>query len=192
MKTTWPAVSSPPRTATAGASSTSRPSPTTTRPRASADPLGREPGEWLTSARGRTVAEWEQIRIQAGSRVFAALYQGRPSPDAGNVWQRQWWRRYHEPLWSQHPDVPAPTWSAMCDELVMSWDMSFKDTKGSDYVAAGVLARRGADVFLLDVIRKRLSFPDTIVAFAALVARWPQVAAKYVEDKANGPRSSRR
>lgn len=151
------------------------------------DPLGREPGEWLTSARGRTVAEWEQIRIQAGSRVFAALYQGRPSPDAGNVWQRHWWRRYSVPLWSQHPDRPDAYVVRECDELIMSWDMTFKDTKGSDYVAAGVLARRGADVFLLDVIRKRLSFPDTLVAFAALVARWPQVAAKYVEDKANGP-----
>jgi predicted phage terminase large subunit-like protein len=151
------------------------------------DPLGREPGEWLTSARGRTAAEWEQIRIQAGSRVFAALYQGRPSPDAGNVWQRQWWRRYHEPLWSQHPDHPDAYRVNGCDEVVMSWDMTFKDTKGSDYVAAGVLARRGADVFLLDVIRKRLSFPDTLVAFAAFVARWPQAAAKYVEDKANGP-----
>lgn len=151
------------------------------------DPLGREPGEWLTSARGRTIAEWEQIRIQAGSRVFAALYQGRPSPDAGNVWQRQWWRRYHEPLWSQHPDYPDAYRVNGCDEVTMSWDMTFKDTKGSDYVAAGVLARRGADVFLLDVIRKRLSFPDTIVAFARLAARWPDAVRKLVEDKANGP-----
>jgi predicted phage terminase large subunit-like protein len=151
------------------------------------DPLGRKPGEWLQSARGRTVPEWEQIKIQAGSRVFAALYQGRPSPDAGNVWQRQWWRRYHEPLWSQHPDIPGAYLVRECDEMVMSWDMTFKDTKGSDYVAAGVFARRGASVFLLDVIRKRLSFPDTLVAFAAFTARWPQAAAKYVEDKANGP-----
>jgi predicted phage terminase large subunit-like protein len=151
------------------------------------DPLGRDPGEWLASARGRTTAEWEQIRIQAGSRVFAALYQGRPSPDAGNVWQRQWWRRYHEPLWSQHPDYADAYRVNGCDEVVMSWDMTFKDTKGSDYVAGGVLARRGADVFVLDVIRKRLSFPDTLIAFAAFVARWPQAAAKYVEDKANGP-----
>jgi predicted phage terminase large subunit-like protein len=151
------------------------------------DPLGREPGEWLTSARGRTAAEWEQIRIQAGSHVFAALYQGRPSPDAGNVWLRHWWRRYHEPLWSQHPDHPGAYRVNGCDEVIMSWDMTFKDTKGSDYVAAGILARRGADVFLLDVIRKRLSFPDTLVAFAAFVARWPDAVRKLVEDKANGP-----
>ena len=106
------------------------------------DPLGREPGEWLTSARSRTVAEWEQIRIQAGSRVFAALYQGRPSPDAGNVWQRQWWRRYSVPLWSQHPDRPDAYVVHEADELVMSWDMAFKDTKSSDYVVGQVWARR--------------------------------------------------
>jgi predicted phage terminase large subunit-like protein len=151
------------------------------------DPLGREPGEWMESARGRTPAEWEEIRIESGSRVFAALYQGRPSPDTGNVWLRGWWRRYHEPIWSQHPEIPGAYLVRDVDEVVMSWDLTFKDTKGSDYVAAGVLARRGADVYLLDVVRKRLSFTDTITAFAALVARWPQATRKLIEDKANGP-----
>jgi predicted phage terminase large subunit-like protein len=150
------------------------------------DPLGRNPGEWLQSARGRTNADWEQIRIQAGSRVFAALYQGRPSPDQGNVWLRQWWRRYQVPLWSQHPDVADAYRVHECDEMVMSWDMAFKDTKSSDYVVGQVWARRGADVFLLDQVHKRLSFTDTLVAFRAMVARWPQATAKYVEDKANG------
>jgi predicted phage terminase large subunit-like protein len=150
------------------------------------DPLGRAPGEWLESARGRTVADWEQIRIQSGSRVFTALYQGRPSPDAGNVWQRHWWRRYNVPLWSQHPDHPEAFIVRECDEMVMSWDMAFKDTKSSDYVVGQVWARRGADVFLLDQVHKRLSFTDTLVAFTALAARWPQATRKLVEDKANG------
>lgn len=150
------------------------------------DPLGREPGEWLTSARGRTVAEWEEIRIQAGSRVFSALYQGRPSPDAGNVWQRPWWRRYGVPLWSQHPTVPDAYWVDECDELIMSWDMTFKDTKSSDFVVGQVWARRGANVYLLDQIHKRLSFTDTLMAFKAMVARWPQATKKLVEDRANG------
>lgn len=150
------------------------------------DALGREPGEWLTSARGRTPAEWEAIRIQVGTRVFNALYQGRPSPDAGNVWQRPWWRRYREPLWSQHPDVPGAYVVEDCDELIMSWDMAFKDTKSSDYVVGQVWARRGASVYLLDQVHKRLSFTDTVTAFKAMVARWPGATAKYVEDKANG------
>lgn len=150
------------------------------------DPLGREPGEWLVSARGRTTAEWEQIKLQAGTRTFTALYQGRPSPDSGNVWHRNWWRRYATPLWSQHPTIADAYQVREYDELVMSWDMAFKDTKASDYVVGQVWARRGADVFLLDQVRRRLSFTDTVTAFQAMVRRWPQAGAKLVEDKANG------
>jgi predicted phage terminase large subunit-like protein len=150
------------------------------------DPLGRAPGEWLSSARQRTEAEWEAIRIQAGTRVFTSLYQGRPSPEAGNVWKRPWWRRYTVPLWSQHPTVPDAYRISEYDELIMSWDMAFKDTAASDFVVGQVWVRRGADVFLIDQVRKRMSFTETLTAFKAMVRRWPQTGAKLVEDKANG------
>lgn len=146
------------------------------------DPLGRKPGQWLKSARGRTDAQWDAIRVRAGSRVFSALYQGRPSPDTGNVWQRQWWQRFVAPLWTEVDGVCR----IECDELLMSWDMTFKDTKASDFVVGQVWARKGADVFLVDQVHKRLSFTRTLAAFEALVAKWPQAKAKLVEDKANG------
>jgi predicted phage terminase large subunit-like protein len=150
------------------------------------DPLGRKPGEWLKSARRRTVAQWEAIRIARGSRVFNALYQGRPSPDTGNVWKRPWWRRYDRLLWSQHPDDPDAYRVDGFDEVIQSWDMAFKDTKGSDFVVGQVWARKGPDVYLLYQIRKRLSFTDTLAAFKAVTKMWPQATAKLVEDKANG------
>lgn len=150
------------------------------------DPLGRQVGEWLSSARQRTTEEWEAIRIQAGTRVFTSLYQGRPSPEAGNVWKRHWWRRYSTPLWSQHPTRPDAWVVHEYDEMVMSWDMAFKDTKSSDFVVGQVWVRRGADVFLVDQIRKRMTFTETVTAFKALVGRWPQTGVKLVEDKANG------
>lgn len=59
------------------------------------DALGREPGEWLESTRGRTATDWEQIRRDVGERTWAALYQGRPAPLEGGVFQRSWfdtWR----------------------------------------------------------------------------------------------------
>lgn len=150
------------------------------------DLLGRKPGEWLKSARGRTASEWEQIRISVGSRVFTALYQGRPSPDAGNVWQRQWWRRYQEPLWSQHPTTPEAWLVHDADEILISVDCAFKDTKSSDFVVMQVWARRGAMAYLVDQVRKRLSFTDTVTALLALIAKWPQASRKLIEDKANG------
>lgn len=54
------------------------------------DALGRPAGEWLVSARGRTLAEWEQTRADVGERVFAALYQGRPAPLAGGIFEQAW------------------------------------------------------------------------------------------------------
>jgi len=151
-----------------------------------ADPLGREPGEWLQSARRRTPAEWEAIRIQAGSRTFNSLYQGRPSPDTGDVWKRAWWRRYTTPLWSQHPVSPGAYVVPEADEMVISVDAAFTDSAQSDFVVMQVWARRGADVFLLDQVHKRLSFTDTVVAFRALVDKWPGAVRRLVESRANG------
>ncbi len=148
------------------------------------DPLGRQPGEWLTSARGRTVEDWHAIRTRVGERVFNALYQGRPSPETGDVWKRQWWRRYDTPLWSD--DGTGRAWRVDADEVLMSWDMTFKDTKSSDFVVGQVWARKGANVYLLDQVHKRLSFTDTVTAFQGLCERWPQASMKLVEDKANG------
>jgi predicted phage terminase large subunit-like protein len=152
------------------------------------DPLGREPGEWMISARRRTVRGWLRRQKDAGVRAFTSLYQGRPSPGLGNVWLRTWWRRYSVPLWSQHPTIPGAWWidPQEFDQLIMSWDMAFKDTKSSDYVVGQVWLRRGANAYLLDQVRKRLSFTDTLTAFTAMHERWPQAVAKLVEDKANG------
>ena len=148
------------------------------------DPLGREPDEFMVSARGRTQAQWESTKGGVAPRIWSALYQGRPTPDSGDVFNRTWWRRYDVPIWSQQPDgsyvVPGAS------EVIQSWDMAFKDKSNSDFVAGQVWARRGADVYLVDQVHARLSFTDTIAAFRRLVAKWPQASAKLVEDKANG------
>ena len=147
------------------------------------DPLGREPGEFMVSARGRSREQWETTKTVTSARLWSAMYQGRPSPETGNVWQRTWWRRYEQPLWTMADDG---SWRVDCDEMVLSWDMAFKDTRGSDYVVGQVWARRGAEVYLLDQVHKRLSFTDTMTAFTAQCKLWPQAVAKLVEDKANG------
>ncbi|MEV8638108.1 phage terminase large subunit [Streptosporangium sp. NPDC051023] len=148
------------------------------------DPLGREPGEFMLSARGRTRAQWEAIKVRSGSRTWASLYQGRPTPAAGDVFLRHWWKEYSSPRWIVRPD--GTHWAPGADEVVMSWDMAFKDTAASDYVVGQVWARYGLEVFLLDQVRGRLSFVDTCAEFRRLAAKWPQAIAKYVEDKANG------
>jgi predicted phage terminase large subunit-like protein len=148
------------------------------------DVLGRSPGEYLESTRGRTPEQWEAIKKRAGSRVWNALYQGRPAPTEGGIFKRGDWRTYTTPLWVEEEGVCRTTGDA--DELIMSWDMTFKASKASDYVVGQVWLKRGPNVYLLDQVRRRMTFTETLTAVKALVAKWPQCSAKLVEDKANG------
>ncbi|QGJ93452.1 terminase [Arthrobacter phage Mufasa8] len=147
------------------------------------DALGREPGQTLNSARGKR--DWAAIARRVGSRVWNALYQGRPSASEGNLFKRAYWMRYSTPMWTAHDDgtCTIPTGDG---SLVMSWDMTFKDTKGSDYVVGQVWLHRGPNAYLLDQVRRRMTFTETVKAVEAMAAKWPQCVVKLVEDKANG------
>lgn len=154
------------------------------------DPLGRKPGDYLESTRrnrrGRplTRKQWEAIKTRAGSRTWNALYQGRPAPVEGGIFQRDRWAEYDIPLWLDRPDGSRVTTGF--DLVLQSWDMAFKDTKQSDFVVGQVWARRGIDMFLLDQVRGRWDFPETCRQVERLSAKWPDALLKVVEDKANG------
>lgn len=148
------------------------------------DILGRQPGEFMRSARGRSRAEWEAIKIRSPQRTWTSLYQGRPAPVAGDILRRDQWQTWTGPLWTT--DEQGRNWVPGVGTLIASWDMAFKDTKSSDYVVGQVWLHRGPNAYLLEQVRRRMSFTETVAAFDAQVARWPQVTAKLVEDKANG------
>lgn len=154
------------------------------------DPLGREPEQFMTSARGRTREQWDAIKRRSGSRTWASLYQGHPTPDTGNLYPADGWARYTQPLWVVRDDGARIVPDAGRDpnvELVQSWDFTFKDTKGSDFVVGQVWMRRGPKAYLLDQVRRRAGFAESCQMMLDMTARWPQAIAKLVEDKANGP-----
>lgn len=138
------------------------------------DPLGRQPGEYMISARGRTHQQWEQRKLTAGSRTWAALYQGHPSPAEGDIFKRNWWQR-----WTRMPSLHGT--------FIQSWDLTFKGSQASDWVVGQVWLQQDANCYLLDQVRGRWGFTDTIDQIINLTARWPQATAKLIEDKANGP-----
>ncbi len=148
------------------------------------DVLGRAPGEYLQSARRRTRAMWERIKRQVGSRAWAALYQGRPSPAEGGILKRAWWRFYPQPRAVLRADG---TWHAVgAAEVILSVDCAFKDTKASDWVVIQVWGRRGTRAWLLHQVRERLDMPATAEAVKQVSAAWPQARRKLIEEKANG------
>ena len=62
------------------------------------DPLARPAGAFMLSARGRTDAEWEAKKLEVGARSWAALFQGRPAPAEGGIFQWAWIRPYRVPV----------------------------------------------------------------------------------------------
>lgn len=148
------------------------------------DILGRAVGEYMVSARRRTPEQWAARERAAGPQAWASLYQGRPTPGQGDLFPKEW-SRYKHPL---HVELPNGTCIIPgAHEVIQSWDMTFKDTASSDFVVGQLWARFGTDMYLIDMIRRRMAFTATKQAVLDFTAKWPQAAAKFVEDKANGP-----
>ncbi|MBS1983803.1 MAG: phage terminase large subunit [Bdellovibrionales bacterium] len=137
------------------------------------DALERVPGEALCPER-YDVEALSKIRAAIGSRMWEALYQQHPSAEEGNIFKRGWWKFY--------TNLPQ-----RFDQIIQSWDLSFKDTKTADFVVGQVWGKIGADKYLIDQIRERMDFPTTVRAIKSLSARYPTARTKLVEDKANGP-----
>jgi len=138
------------------------------------DPLGRAVGEPLWPEHGFDKPWAVSLKRTLGTYFWEALYQQHPSTPEGEILKRAWWKYYRVlPYDIQY--------------VIQSWDMTFKDTDGTDFVVGQVWGLRGADKYLLDQVRARMDFPTTIEAVKALTRKWPQSMAIYIEDKANGP-----
>ena len=137
------------------------------------DPLGRAVGEALCPerySRGQLLA----IRQTIGPSMFAGMYQQTPEVVGGNLWKRSWFQTWHE-----LPDEP--------DQWLQSWDLTFKGG-GSSWVVGQVWCSKGGKRYLVDQVRGRWDFVETLEQIRGMTARWPRSTGMLlVEDKANGP-----
>jgi len=138
-------------------------------------PAWQAPGEPLCP-KLFDMAALESIRNAPGMtpQAWESEYMGAPTAPEGSIIRREWLRYYTEP-----PDM-------VYDSVLCSWDCAFKDASTSDYVVGVVLARKGAKIWLLDMVRDRLDFPATCKAIKALRSKWPIASLVLVEDAANG------
>lgn len=112
----------------------------------------------------------------ASAYWWAAQYQQCPQPLGGNIFKHDGLRFYAQ------KDLPK-----RFDKVIASWDCTFKDTDGTDYVVGQVWGKSGANAYLLDQVRDRMSFSATVKAVVDLRQRWPAITEILIEDKANGP-----
>ena len=112
-----------------------------------------------------------------GELIYASQQQQRPVPQGGYVFQEDWFKYYKI--------LPA-SFDTRADGCI-SVDCAYKDLKTAAYVCLGAWGRLNTAHYLLHVIRKRMTFPETMIALRSLCDMFPWIGPKLIEDKANGP-----
>lgn len=116
----------------------------------------------------------QHLRRTLGEYNFAGQYQQNPSPLGGGLVKAKWFRRYH-------PDEQPSKFNL----IFQSWDTANKSTELSDYSVCTTWGRVGKRIFLLDVFRERLEYPNLKRAVWKLSQRY-QPQNILIEDKASG------
>jgi predicted phage terminase large subunit-like protein len=132
----------------------------------------RRRGEALHPAR-EPVAMLEQIRKTIGEYNFAGQYQQAPAPLGGGLVKAAWFRNYRADEMPQF------------ERIVQSWDTASKASELSDFSVCTSWGILGKDLYLLDVLRRRMEYPELKREVRAQYERFrPSVV--LIEDKASG------
>ena len=108
----------------------------------------RREGEVLHPAR-ESYDSLMKTKEVLGSAQFAAQYLQTPVPAEGNTFKRIWILRY-----------PFPIDRSRFTEIVQSWDTAAETSSGASYSVCTTWGILEANVYLLDVVRERLPYPD--------------------------------
>jgi predicted phage terminase large subunit-like protein len=130
------------------------------------------------------------IKATAAQRKWEALYQQRPSPATGNIFNVEWFSQRYQ-VYPQN-----------LTNIIGIWDLNFKAKESvtrnkSSYVVGQVWGKlRGVvhngvkrdEYYLLTQFRARIGYTDTKKAIIAQYRQWGhRLRAIYIEDRANGP-----
>jgi predicted phage terminase large subunit-like protein len=141
------------------------------------DPLGRQIGEELPSARGRAPGHFLNLRANMSPYVFSGVYQQSPSAPEGNFFRRASFR-----YWRWAPPHPAGPLQIDCEGQIVilqdCWkfatvDVAASTKTGSDYTVCSVWCMSTAgDLILLDRERDRIPDHDHFKMVLRLRQQW--------------------
>lgn len=166
------------------------------------DVLGREPGQPLYSpltdeTEYEAIARWAGIKEAVGTYSWSALYQQRPAPAEGAIFDIGWWK-----YWTTDADRASNDGRTIYVDpetlnngrWMDSWDMTFKGTESSDYVVGQRWVRHRNRRLLIHQWRGRWTFTQTLAKMRESSLKDNHVVSPYghyvyerlIEDAANG------
>ena len=119
-------------------------------------------------------SELDLIRTSMGEAAWASQYMQRPAPAGGGVVNTAWFKRYLE------ADLPTDF-----DRVMQSWDTASKIASQSDYSVCTTWGLKEKRIYLLDLYRGRLIYPDLkrkVIELASLY----RPSRILIEDHASG------
>ena len=138
---------------------------------------GRKLGELLHPER-EPQSVLDEAKYEMGSMAFAAQYQQEPVIEDGNLIKWSWFRFYD-----------APPQRMAGDKIIVSWDTALSEKELASYSVALVAQVLGETVYVLDVIRERLEYPELRRKVIALHQKWRHACDGYfllIENKGSG------
>jgi predicted phage terminase large subunit-like protein len=135
--------------------------------------VGRRAGEVLQPSLV-SLATLEAQRHAMTEYNFVAQYQQNPQPPTGIVVKREWITFY-----DRH-DLPQKF-----EQVVQSWDIANKDSELANYSVCTTWGKTNRNMYLLDLFRHRLNFPELKRAVREQASRHGADVV-LIEDKASG------
>ena len=133
----------------------------------------RREGEALHPER-ESLQELHRLRHTLGPEFFSAQYLQSPTPPGGGLIKADWFRRYT-------PDERP----AKFDQIFQSWDTAGKAKAINDPSVCTTWGTHAGGIWLLDVYRGRLEYPELKRAIIAQ-ARHHRAELVLIEDKGSG------
>jgi predicted phage terminase large subunit-like protein len=116
----------------------------------------------------------QQIKATLGEYNYAGQYQQAPAPLEGGLVKRSWLKYYEQTA------LPKKF-----DQILVSWDTANKPTELNDFSVATVWGIRKKKIYLLDVYRKQVNYPDLKRAVVQM-AQTHKATVVLIEDAASG------
>lgn len=116
------------------------------------------------------------LKRDMGSLFFNSQYQQNPIPADGNIIKKEWFQYYEDT--KKIPEFCLPG-------CILSIDTAMKDGDQNDWSVITVWVKRSRNYYLIDVIRKRMNFPELYKTISEL-ARELRPSNILIEDKGSG------
>jgi predicted phage terminase large subunit-like protein len=115
----------------------------------------------------------EELRSVLGTLFFSAQYLQMPAPPGGSMVKPEWFQRFD------------PANPPVFEQIVQSWDTANRKSELSAHSVCTTWGKKGKQIFLLNVLRQRLEYPDLKRAVIAQAAMF-DAKTVLIEDAASG------